>query len=45
MGFGIKFPFVRIGLENKPSVWHVDYCYSDMDILDGSHKISLGIGF
>ncbi len=44
-GFGIRFPFVRIGLENKPSIWTVDYCYSDMDILEASHKISLGVGF
>jgi hypothetical protein len=44
-GFGIKFPFIRIGLENKPSIWTVDYCYSDMDILEASHKISLGVGF
>lgn len=41
-GFGIKFPFVRIGLINKPSIWTVDYCYSEMGLLDGSHKFSLG---
>jgi hypothetical protein len=44
-GFGIRFPFIRIGLENKPSIWTVDYCYSDMGILDASHKVSLGVGF
>ena len=44
-GFGIQFPFIRIGLENKPSLWTVDYCYSDMGLLDVSHKISLGVGF
>ena len=25
-GFGIRFPFVRIGLINQPSIWSVDYC-------------------
>jgi hypothetical protein len=44
-GFGVKFPFVRIGLESKPSIWTVDYCYSDMGILEASHKVSLGVGF
>ena len=44
-GFGIQFPFIRIGLENKPSIWTVDYCYSEMGLLDVSHKISLGVGF
>jgi hypothetical protein len=40
-GFGLTFPFVRIGLTNKPSVWGIDYAYSDMGLLDVSHKISL----
>jgi hypothetical protein len=40
-GFGIRFPFVRIGLINKPSIWSIDYCYSEMGLLDNSHKISL----
>jgi hypothetical protein len=44
-GFGIRFPFVRIGLINKPSIWSVDYCYSDMGLLDNSHKISLGAAY
>ena len=44
-GFGVKFPFVRIGLVNKPSIWSVDYCYSDMGLLEGSHKISLGASY
>jgi hypothetical protein len=41
-GFGIKFPFFRVGLLNKPSVWSIDYGYSDMGLLESSHKISLG---
>jgi hypothetical protein len=44
-GFGIKFPFVRIGLINKPSIWSVDYCYSDMGLLESSHKISLSASY
>jgi hypothetical protein len=40
-GFGVKFPFVPIGLTNRPSVWSVDYCYSDMGLLEASHKVSL----
>ncbi len=44
-GFGIKFPFVRIGLVNKPSIWRVDYCYSDMGLLESSHKISLSASY
>jgi hypothetical protein len=44
-GFGIQFPFIRIGLENKPSIWTVDYCYSQMGLLESSNKISLGVGF
>jgi hypothetical protein len=44
-GFGVRFPFVRIGLINKPSIWSVDYCYSDMGLLEGSHKISLSAAY
>ena len=44
-GFGIKFPFVRIGLVNKPSIWSIDYCYSDMGLLESSHKISLSASY
>ncbi len=44
-GFGIKFPFVRIGLEEKPSVWAIDYCYSDMGLLGASHKISVSASY
>jgi hypothetical protein len=44
-GFGIRFPFVRIGLINKPSIWSIDYCYSDMGLLENSHKISLGAAY
>jgi hypothetical protein len=44
-GFGIKFPFVRIGLINKPSIWSIDYCYSEMGLLDTSHKISLSAAY
>lgn len=44
-GFGIRFPFVPIGLMSKPSVWSVDYCYADMGILEGSHKISLSASY
>ncbi|MGQ9810306.1 MAG: PorV/PorQ family protein [bacterium] len=44
-GFGVKFPFVRIGLLGKPSVWTVDYCYSDMGLIEASHKISLSASY
>jgi len=44
-GFGVKFPFVRIGLTNKPSLWRVDYGFSDMGLLGTSHKISLSANF
>jgi hypothetical protein len=44
-GFGVKFPFVPIGLVSKPSMWSVDYCYSEMGLLDGSHKISLSASY
>lgn len=44
-GFGVKFPFVPIGLVSKPSVWSVDYCYSDMGLLEASHKISLSASY
>jgi hypothetical protein len=44
-GFGVKFPFVPIGLVSKPSVWTVDYCYSAMGLLDVSHKISLSASY
>ncbi len=40
-GFGIRFPFVRIGLINKASIWSIDYAYSEMGLLESSHKISL----
>jgi hypothetical protein len=44
-GFGVKFPFVPIGLVSRPSVWSVDYCYSDMGLLDASHKVSLSASY
>jgi hypothetical protein len=44
-GFGVKFPFVPIGLVSKPSIWSVDYCYSEMGLLEGSHKISLSASY
>ncbi|MGD9142106.1 MAG: PorV/PorQ family protein [bacterium] len=44
-GFGVKFPFVRIGLTNKPSIWGVDYGFSDFGLLGTSHKISLWANF
>lgn len=44
-GFGLKFPFVPIGLVSKPSVWSIDYAYSDMGLLESSHKISLNAAY
>ena len=44
-GFGVEFPFVPIGFEMKPSRCNVDYCYSDMGRLGGSHKISFGLAY
>jgi len=44
-GFGVKFPFVPIGLVSRPSVWSIDYAYSDMGILEQSHRISLSAAY
>jgi hypothetical protein len=44
-GFGVKFPFVRIGLVSKPSAWSIDYAYSDFGLLGISHRISLNASY
>ena len=44
-GFGTRFPFVPMGLAQRSSIANVDYAYSDMGVLGGTHKITVGLSF